>query len=384
MGIRKQRKISAAGSQQPMSSPEKGLNTARGRLGRPSPRAGAFSLVELLTVIFIISLLIGILIPSIHTARNAAKRLTTRKAMSSIEAGLEMFKNENGAEFPHTNGYPPSFCHPPIRDYTFSPELGQFPFLSTENPVVYGAHWLPAMLIGVDARGFIPRKSVPREIRSEPWKWYTVDALGTGESITERAPLYVDPGNLDMRKTRELPGRPNTDLFPSWSDDDEDPKAMQNLPVIVDAFDQAILYYAANTHGRPTNMVEDDHKADNNYLTGTPQADGPPFYFQQDNIGFTGRDDKKGWDYGAVREGHPLAKSGALYRARDIVEDTRRESFATYIIDRKIYASLAGVDPDKETPLRPVNPDSYLLISAGVDGRYGTVDDVSNIPPWPE
>ena len=28
----------------------------------------------------------------------------------------------------------------------------------------------------------------------------------------------------------------------------------------------------------------------------------------------------------------------------------------------------------------PVNDDSYLLISAGVDWRYGTNDDITNFP----
>ena len=370
-----------------MNRRETNSKTVRDRGRRPPPRGGAFSLIELLTVVFIISLLIAILIPSIHSARNQAKGITTRKAMNSIEAGLEMFKNDNGAEFPHTNGYPPSFSHPPIRNYTsFSPELGEFPFLSENAPVVYGAHWLPAMLMGVDAQGFIPRKSVPRGIRSEPWKWYTPDANGPGKPITERASLYVDPGNLDMRKTRELPGRPNMEHFPDWSADDSDPKAMQNLPVIVDAFDQAILYYAANTHGRPTNMVEKEHRADNKYDGGSVQTVGPPFFFHQDNAGFTGTDaDPDGWDYGNVRDGHPIAKSGDDFVPLNIRDDTKRETFATYVIDRKIYTSFAGdADPSKDIPLYPVNKSGYLLISPGVDGRYGTLDDLSNLPKWPD
>jgi prepilin-type N-terminal cleavage/methylation domain-containing protein len=80
---------------------------------RPRRRSG-FSLVELLTVIFIIALLIGILIPSLNAARNAAKKTSSKSMHTSLGVGLEMFKNDNGADFPQSNGYPPSFSHPPL------------------------------------------------------------------------------------------------------------------------------------------------------------------------------------------------------------------------------------------------------------------------------
>src|SRR3990172_2557599 len=124
----------------------------------PHSRRSAFSLVELLTVIFIIGLLIAILVPSLSAARNAAKKMTTAKELDSIKVGLEMFKNENGPEFPQTNGYPPSFAHPPIPEALTADEarLGKFPFLEGK-PEVTGAHWLPAMLMGVDKFGYIKR-----------------------------------------------------------------------------------------------------------------------------------------------------------------------------------------------------------------------------------
>ncbi len=39
--------------------------------------------------------------------------------------------------------------------------------------------------------------------------------------------------------------------------------------------------------------------------------------------------------------------------------------------------NVQGLD---KAQLRPVNADSFLLISAGVDGRYGTNDDITNFP----
>ena len=121
-------------------------------------------------------------------------------------------------------------------------------------------------------------------------------------------------------------------------------------------------------------------------LTGCrPQQ---PFYFHEDNVGFTGvgfkdTEEKRGWNYGADTVGHPIGEAGELFTAVEIVASTKRESFANYVIDRKIYSSFEGATPDPNTPLLPVNKESFLLISPGVDGRYGTIDDVSNLPRWP-
>lgn len=359
---------------------------------RHSPRGG-FSLVELLTVIFIIGLLIAILVPSLSAARNAAKKMTTAKELDSIKVGLEMFKNENGAEFPQTNGYPPSFAHPPIGSPpVFQSNLGEFPFLEG-TPAVTGAHWLPAMLMGVDKLGYLKRSSIPNKdnLRNEPWKWYTPDPLADGRTTLPRGGPYVDVG-LPTRKTKDLPGRRNERLFPSWPADESAPEGIHQLPVVVDAFDQTILYYVANAHGRTSNMVwGGDRPTDNSYDRG-PQEVGPPFYYHQDNAPFTGigtADADRGWDFGNSGTKHTIALSGAGHTAADlrVAEDpNKRETFARYIIDRKIYRDIERADPapPAATPLRPVNAESYLLISAGVDGRYGTNDDVSNLPPWTE
>lgn len=357
-------------------------------------RRRGFSLVELLTVIFIIGLLIAILVPSLSTARNRAKKLTTLKELDSLKVGLEMFKGENGAEFPQTNGYPPSFSHPPIRDASregltqAEANEGRFPFLNDSKPKVTGAHWLPAMLMGPDQLGYLKRSTVPNKnnLRAEPWKWYgPPDQLPEGKPLLPRGGPYVDLGT-PTRKTRDLPGRSSPTqpppLFPDWD-------KIQELPVIVDAFDQPILYYVANAHGRTSNMVWGGDRPTDNSYDGSPQEVGPPYYFHKDNEGFTGKgtaEAERGWDFSNTGGKHTIAFSGAEHTALDLLRDEPeyRETFARYIIDRKIYRGLEPPAPAPlpTTPLRPVNADSYLLISAGVDGRYGTSDDVSNLPPW--
>ena len=353
---------------------------------RHGPRCRAFSLVELLTVIFIIGLLIAILVPSISAARNSAKKATSRNTLRSIETGLEAFRNDNEKDFVQTNGYPPSFEHPPIGKYPFEPHEGDFPFLPDETaPVrgVYGAQWLPAMLLGVDNRGYVSRKSVPRadDLRDEPGRWYSNDPYqGEPGKILERQSLSLEAGDLNLIPTEKLPGRPPQDLttfFPDW-------EKTKTLPVIGDSWNQPILYYVASRHGRETNMLAAERLAPGESYSGGEQQEGRPYYFHEDNAGFTGTEDQKGWDLAGGQQEHRIKRPGDELTADQLIELDNRDTFARYIIDRKLWLDLQHENVDPNTPLRPANKDTFILISPGPDGLYGTVDDVNNMPAWPD
>lgn len=350
-----------------------------GSIGRRGDRSDGFSLIELLTVVFIISLLIAILIPALSSARQQAHKVATSELLRVIEAGLELFRNDNEAQFRQTNGYPPSFSHPKMgNDVAFDPKDGDFPFL-IERPRVYGAHWLPAMLVGMDQLGYVQRSSVPQTLRAQPEEWYKELPLGQDGPLP-RTSLYINPDEINLIRTDELPGVPpgggmdsiNTVMFPEWD-------AMRHMPVIGDAWDQPILYYAANKYGKLTNMVGYNR-------TNVEAGKGQPFYYHMDNWGFTGATDGAGlggagsgvgWRFGD--ETHKILRAGSQLTAidfeADVLED--RETFARYILD--VHAFEAIQDPTPNSPLKSVNRDNYLLISAGPDGIYGNADDVSNI-----
>ncbi|UCF33290.1 MAG: prepilin-type N-terminal cleavage/methylation domain-containing protein [Phycisphaerales bacterium] len=357
-----------------------GLRTSS---GRAAPHA--FTLVELLTVVFIIGLLIAILVPSINLARNAAKGAKTASLVKALDTGLEMFKQENERDFRATNGYPPSFAHPLIKgDSSFTKAesyQGRYPF-STDKPAVFGAHWLPFFLMGKDLQGYIKSSSVRPALRDQPEEWYLPEPSDGKGAITDRAPLYVDSDTIRLKTVDQLPGR--WVLDPLGGD-----PGMRSLPTIVDPFDQVVLYYASNTHGRPTNMVSQGRLLNEDYSS----QGGPPYYFHQDNDYFTGDGNlSAGWDYSQKARQvdgkwdlHRIDDPGEDLDATTFLDPTEEDqkTFAWYILDRNALRA-APATATSNYPLKPVRPDSYLLITAGTDGRYGTNDDVTNLPKFEE
>lgn len=346
------------------------------RLPSSSCRRPGFSLVELLTVIFIITLLVAILVPAVNSARTAAKGVKTKALLRGISTGLEAFKADHEGDFVATNGYPPSFAHPKIKGYTFDPDDGEFPFNPSPNPpnpVVSGAHWLAAMLVGIDRLGYVPRSNVPQDQLAFPQQWYD-NQINT--TPIPRSPLYVEVDEKTIKTTSQIPGRPNNSSIDYF-----DMNQIGDLPLFVDAFDQPVLYYAANKFGRLDNMLADDHDP------ATWTSGRPPVYFHEDNHGWTGEDFDDGWNFGglpaptAENPLHWIAVPGDELTPVDLAENpttATQRTFAYYILDRQALEAQQTITVN--TSMRPVNHDTFLLITAGPDGRFGTPDDITNMP----
>ena len=67
---------------------------------QPSPRRAGFTLIELLVVISIIALLIGILLPALSSARQAANAATCLSRLRNIGQGLYLYANDYDNSLP--------------------------------------------------------------------------------------------------------------------------------------------------------------------------------------------------------------------------------------------------------------------------------------------
>ena len=349
------------------------MNTkARGRSG--------FTLVELLTVIAIISLLIAIVVPALSAARDQARRVSVAGQIKSLENGAEMFQGDNRV-YPQSNGKNP-----------FEPD--------SSNVYLSGAQWLALQLVGADLRGYVkpvssndvaPVGNPDGKIDHLDWlEWYSP----TSTSDATRSGRYVTPGPKSVippRRYKEESNPGADDLPPQLTQGAQGGTSQYNnerLPFFMDTYGFPIVYYRA-TPGAKTPISIDSNA---NLKRGV--------YDQSDNAVFTGNDMSSpngvnpigmvpGWDFasvgatfpimgGAMQVIHPMCQLGYNPSQPTKWQNDARYSFGHAILDKTIFdtSKTTGANPDGR--LWPHNADRFILISPGRDGRYGTDDDIRN------
>jgi len=301
-----------------------------------------FTLVELLTVLAIMSILIGILLPTLSFVRNTSKNTAQKAQLATIEMSLLAFRDDNGY-------YPPSLSTLDGREVP----AGQADYC--------GAQKLAEALLGWDLMGFHPRTAWRADGLDRLQGDATYDPLkardenpadGIADTLDERTGPYLERATTNVfRLGPSSPGAADG-LY-------RDPAPLAaNTFVICDVFGAKkvktstgpgktvkagtpILYYRANPSYKTIEAGRPQHRMYNVF----------------DNITFidNGEGGLRSIASGET-ELHPLGSRANMF-----------QFFYDYITDARITARPW-----------PYRPDSYILISAGVDGLYGTKDDICN------
>ena len=294
---------------------------------------GGFTLMELLIVLAIISLLVGLLLPALSVVRKAAREAKQRAQITTIELAISAFKNDYG-------DYPRSMWEPPPRNN------------------YCGSQKLSEALLGWDLMGFHPKsdwRADGFDAAGGPWTYDPLktrddDKDGVPDTLNERKGPYLELATANAFRLGN--SSKGAGLFANTN-----PLAPEPF-VICDVFGvkkiilatgktatagMPILYYKANTSSKSINNNPPDfinliyNVLDNEALTAIKE--------QEDRI-----------KYGPTRIWNPLSDdSGGTF-----------DNFYIYIRDPKVTIPW------------PYRPDSYILISAGADGFYGTDDDIRN------
>ena len=329
----------------------------------------AFTLVELMVVVVIIGILIGILIPALGTVRKQARNVATKAVLGAIETGLEMFK----ADGKIGGGYPPSFSDAPSglgevdSPYTNLPGGG----VADDPFYMCGAGLLVWALAGADQLG-TPGFKVFRS-GSSFWSDDTDDGNFGDVSTSSGAyalrsdglrPLQPRSGPyVDISRLQQSTWDVDKQAFVIEAEEEATTAPVQrNYPMFLDGFGFPILYWKADSAG-----VQMAHRRAADLVQSVDRG----IYHWEDNEGLIA-------DSGAYQlvlrpgaEDHNFdfdvaSLTGAGYNTTTKLPDDD-VSFARYIMNQNVQAKLS-----------PHRADTYLLVSPGDDGVYGTGDDVAN------
>jgi len=275
------------------------------------------TLVELLVVLGIIALLVGILIPALTVVQTTARETKQHAQFSAIDLALTAYKNDFG-------DYPPSNM---TVDYC-------------------GAQKMTEAIVGWDLLGFHPKTA---------WRADGLDIAGGSSSY-------------DPAQTRDN----NNNSVPDTFDERKGPYlelASDNVFRLGSTTNRQGLFLDTGPLEPATYVICDVFgKQKIRLLNGQTVSAGAPILYYRANTSekiITGIYNPL--DNDAIVQIKELADNRGDRRHPLGWSDNNYEYFYDYIRDPKI-----------DVRAWPYKPDSYILISAGADGIYGTSDDICN------
>lgn len=325
---------------------------------KQSNKRKAFSIVELLTVMSIIVILFSLLMPALSMARRYAKKVRQNAQFHAIAAGLELFAKpvaEGGdGEFPESAAF----------GYDQTGTWGSYDYC--------GAMKLAEALVGQDLLGFNPQS-----LFNNTGTTFTGTSLYPDQYSTPQVPPPPPPPypawyvrnlksrklNLDIRGANvhtlgEIYGvggyGGNRGSFGNLGDPDDPNGGI----VLCDVYTRVRNKITGERIGMPILYYKADTTRHSHEWLGVGEGlNDQNIYNYDDNVELVKL--PLPFNPGAF---HPMATAGS---------DKNGDP-----VDPTIFYRKMTRDRSVTVINRPVKPDSYILISAGFDGEYGTEDDV--------
>ncbi len=285
----------------------------------------AFTLIELLVVISIIAMLVGIMAVGMRKAKVMAKNLQQKAVFHAADVSLGLFNGD-------------------FEDYPDSAQV------TASGESVTGAQRLAEVLFGRDDRGFHPKT-----------RWHPgLDASGlyTDATIKNRKPAYLERKRGGFYTLNELwgatPGLASTPVFTDVFEHNSVVISGENEKV-----GMPILYFKAsptknfrvNNAGNAVTVANADVAVYGNWV-----------YNFEDNLPIL----QLPW-LREIQDAAPTDGMALNYKDPQDAAKSNAQFFYEQITQRE--------DGNYFTPY---NKSTYILISAGYDGVYGTKDDLTN------
>ena len=278
-----------------------------------------FTIVELLTVIAVLAILVGILMPALNQVKKMARETKQKSQIHSIDIGLNVYKNDQG-------DYPPS------TDITSQPSK------------YCGSQLLSEAMFGYDLLGFHPKSLYEFDNISNIYQ-------DTDNNLKQRKGPYLDRSNISLFTPKQI-------------------------------FDPAALFGGIKPE---RHLICDVFTSVNRTITlpngddRTVKVGTPVLYFKADTSQNKIDDGDHANSIYDIYDNLLLIELGKISN-KGTGNDIFHEDFVKGGTDYKPFYDYI-TDPLIPTPQRPVRPDTFLLISAGYDGLYGTSDDICNFEP---
>jgi prepilin-type N-terminal cleavage/methylation domain-containing protein len=304
-------------------------------------KRSGLTLVEILVVVGVIAILAGMLLPAISMVRRTAREAKQKVQFTAIDLALATFKNDHG-------DYPPS------DRYTWLEETAQ-----TENSS--GAQKLAEALLGWDLLGFHPDSGFRADgMNRWPYRVGTMTHTAGTYFLYDRT---VDR-DMDRRRSRylDLDTANAVRLGVSGGND-----GLFNLGAVGVSLAPE-TFVLGDAFGKGKEVVLRDGKR--------KRAGLPVLYYRANATGKAREDvyDNRDNDYLVVaKEQTDLTQRGsAPARAQGNLWNPLAGAVSTF------YDNITDWRASTDSFRVPHKPDSYILISAGNDGFYGTDDDIYN------